>query len=393
MSSAEPKSSNPPKRKLTPASLPGVVNCAYEHTPQLPTLSLISWTLGRGAVIWRIWPSVLFWTLHSAAVATLSAREIVHLRLPSVMITVLGVVIGFVISYRVGSGYDRYWMGRTCWSDVIKNSRAIGRLIWFHVPPRLTPKTAEEAKNGVIERSREEMLQAMNEKNTALDLVEGFAVALKHHVRGELGIYYEDLFHLVRPLHDDVSSDERTGFEARGPWNLRNGADSKERQWRGPVHLTRSQEGAPSEGENLPLAILHCLSEWASILEDRGATPGVTIASIMGSISALEDNLTTLERILTTPLPFVYSAHIRHTIWLYLFFLPFQLVGQYGYYAVPGVATAAFIYLGFIAAGEEIEQPFGYDKNDLNLDLFCREIIHSDIQQLKKSPCQNARIG
>jgi predicted membrane chloride channel (bestrophin family) len=42
-----------------------------------------------------------------------------------------------------------------------------------------------------------------------------------------------------------------------------------------------------------------------------------------------------------------------------LFFLPFQLVGQFGYYTIPGVAIAAFIYLGFIAAGEEIEQPFG----------------------------------
>jgi predicted membrane chloride channel (bestrophin family) len=47
------------------------------------------------------------------------------------------------------------------------------------------------------------------------------------------------------------------------------------------------------------------------------------------------------------------------TVWIYLFFLPFQLVSQFVYYTIPGVAIAAFIYLGFIAAGEEIEQPFG----------------------------------
>lgn len=29
-----------------------------------------------------------------------------------------------------------------------------------------------------------------------------FAVALKHHIRGEVGIYYEDLYDLVRPLHE-----------------------------------------------------------------------------------------------------------------------------------------------------------------------------------------------
>jgi predicted membrane chloride channel (bestrophin family) len=76
-----------------------------------------------------------------------------------------------------------------------------------------------------------------------------------------------------------------------------------------------------------------------------------------------------------------------------LFFLPFQLVSQFGYYTIPGVAIAAFIYLGFIAAGEEIEQPFGYDDNDLDLDLICHAIIHADIKQLKSSPCLNAYFG
>jgi len=50
---------------------------------------------------------------------------------------------------------------------------------------------------------------------------------------------------------------------------------------------------------------------------------------------------------------------LNSTVWIYLFFLPFQLVSEFGYYTIPGVAIAAFIYLGFIAAGEEIEQPFG----------------------------------
>jgi predicted membrane chloride channel (bestrophin family) len=47
------------------------------------------------------------------------------------------------------------------------------------------------------------------------------------------------------------------------------------------------------------------------------------------------------------------------TVWIYLFFLPFQLVQQFEWYSIPGVFIAAFIYLGFLAAGEELEQPFG----------------------------------
>ena len=42
--------------------------------------------------------------------------------------------------------------------------------------------------------------------------------------------------------------------------------------------------------------------------------------------------------------------------------LPFQMVDQFGWFTIPGVAVAAFFYIGFLAAGEEIEQPFGYDE-------------------------------
>jgi putative membrane protein len=64
-------------------------------------------------------------------------------------------------------------MGRTCWSDVIRNSRTLSRLIWFHVPPCLTPKRPEETQSGQLQRSTEELNKVMAEKLMALDLVEG----------------------------------------------------------------------------------------------------------------------------------------------------------------------------------------------------------------------------
>lgn len=35
----------------------------------------------------------------------------------------------------------------------------------------------------------------------------------------------------------------------------------------------------------------------------------------------------------------------------------------------------------------------GYDPNDLDLDMFCQEIIRPDIDSLKVSPCLNAYLG
>lgn len=129
-------------------------------------------------------------------------------------LNIAGVIIGFVISYRASSGYDRYWMGRTAWNQIILTSRTMSRLIHFHVPPRLSPKTAEEIKTGEIRRNRDEKLKAMKEKKLAMDLIQGFAFAVKHHLRGELGIYYQDLYPLVRPLHEEEDEDSSSSSDS-----------------------------------------------------------------------------------------------------------------------------------------------------------------------------------
>jgi hypothetical protein len=64
--------------------------------------------------------------------------------------------------------------------------------VWFHVPD--TPSTAPP-ETAVEERARN-----IVEKRTAINLVEAFSVAVKHYLRGEEGIYYEDLYHLVKFL-------------------------------------------------------------------------------------------------------------------------------------------------------------------------------------------------
>jgi hypothetical protein len=135
----------------------------------------------------------------------------------------------------------------------------------------------------------------------------------------------------------------------------------------------------PRLSANVPLAIIALLTEYLSELEARGVVPGTTMGSMIGTMQSFEDSLTGLERILTTPLPYIYSVHIRYAcppkpdapilifafpqtvriltfvgqrslyisaIWIYLFFLPLQLLEGFGWYAVPGTLIAAFFYLG-----------------------------------------------
>jgi len=85
----------------------------------------------------------------------------------------------------------------------------------------------------------------------------------------------------------------------------------------------------------------------------------------------LTNILSQLERILRTPMPLAYSIHLHQSIWLYMLSLPFPIVHELEWITVPAMALACFAYLGILALGWEIENPFGYDDNDLPLDDFC----------------------
>ena len=60
--------------------------------------------------------------------------------------------------------------------------------------------------------------------------------------------------------------------------------------------------------------------------------------------------------------------------WVYIMILPFQLHSSLGWVTIPGAILAAYLILGLLLIGTELENPFGYDVNDLPLDAFCQQI-------------------
>jgi putative membrane protein len=128
-------------------------------------------------------------------------------------------------------------------------------------------------------------------------------------------------------------------------------------------------------------------------------------AALMNAIGQLVDALTGLERILATPIPFSYSVHLWITVCIYCLLLPFQIWTALRWLTIPGTAILSFMFFGFLVAGEEIENPFGYDKNgaqppsrprctpltvwpraDLNMDHFCSNIVRSELAAITSTP-------
>ena len=102
-------------------------------------------------------------------------------------------------------------------------------------------------------------------------------------------------------------------------------------------------------------------------------------------MAALTDVLTGVERVVNTPLPIAYSISISQITWAYVMALPFQLISYLGWVTIPGTIVAGYIILGIAQIGRELENPFGQDVNDLNLDAYCQELA-SDIDALTSQP-------
>ncbi|EGG00840.1 uncharacterized protein MELLADRAFT_79152 [Melampsora larici-populina 98AG31] len=428
----------------------------------------------KAFTIWTIWPSITFFTAW-ATLVILIHRNVTSLQLSPTILTVLGTVIGFVVSYRTSSAYERYNDGRKQWSSIILGGRSLARLIWLHVPDAPRPYDPKDLP------TEEERLRSIIEKKTIINLIEGFAVSLKHYLRGEHGIYYEDLYHLAcflpkyafpsghpveRPdlgfttAHCAQNSPSINGCTGQPNDNLKQVGgietpqtdlsmfeaghqvdnekvsepklpqaqqDNRPMQrkgtaplnpfkphhyllpaynppherwvdrfpiltifralWKGTRNVAglRRRKGVYSRvihDDNIPLEIIWYIDSYVAGLQRRKALDVPTTNALLAGIQLLTDALTTLERILTTPIPFGYIVHLKLVIWGYLLFLPFQLVTSFGFITIPATALVGTAFLGFLRVGEEIENPFGYDLNDLDMDHFCHHLIAPELAEI-----------
>lgn len=98
-------------------------------------------------------------------------------------------------------------------------------------------------------------------------------------------------------------------------------------------------------------------------------------------LAALTDIIGACERIKNTPIPFSYSVFIKKFIFFFVMTLPFGWTFSLGYLVIPIVAFVLFVLASLELIAEEIEDPFGYDANDLPVDRICTN-IHKHVQEL-----------
>jgi putative membrane protein len=114
-------------------------------------------------------------------------------------------------------------------------------------------------------------------------------------------------------------------------------------------------------------------------LEKRQAISSWRATWLLQRLGHMASAQAACERIRTTPLPFAYTLLLHRTAYLFCCLLPFGLAGPLGWATPLITAIVSYTFFGLDALGDELEQPFGRDANDLPLNAIVR-IIERDIR-------------
>jgi putative membrane protein len=273
-----------------------------------------------------------------------------------------------------GSNSGRYSDGRKAWATLSVQSRNLARYIWIHVDER--PGHEKEdllAKMSVISSHRHIRTDCFS---TGINLILAFAIALKHKLRFEPYQHYPDIASLTAHLDTFAkaasSSPEARAEKPKTPWK-------RAGEFLGMSLATsnprKSIKRASMPLGNLPLEILMYISAYVEGVSTNGSLKStIILGQIMNAIASLTDTQAQAERVLSTPLPLGYNILISQIVLIYVYLLPFQLVGTLEWVTIPATIAASYIIVGLAAIGNELENPFGNDVNDLPLDVYCEQL-------------------
>lgn len=282
----------------------------------------------RGTALPRMRGRLLFTTALAVVVTFIDLKiGYFHSDLTTLPFTLVGLSLGIFLGFRNNTSYDRFWEGRKLWGALVNTTRSLTRQI----------------------------LTLMNEVEGSDPKNADTVVALRR----------EMVYRVIAYVH---------AFR----WHLRD----QERLSELSGLLPESEIEALVREHNRPLAILQSLGFRLRDAFQRGYIHPMHVPVVEQSLTALTDIQGGCERIKSTPIPLSYTSLIHQIVAIYCLALPFGIVKTVGLFAPVVVGIVSYTFYGLDAIGDEIENPFGTDANDLPLSALSRMIEVNLRQQL-----------
>jgi len=289
----------------------------------------------RGSTITRTWPRLLFVTAVAGALTYVHERYgWFETNLTLAPFSLIGLALGIFLGFRNNTSYDRFWEGRKLWGRVVNASRSLTRQIMTLVGTGDIGSDYRTTANGEAPAELVELHRQLVYRVIA------YVHSLRLHLRGQ-----DRLDELAPFLSDD-----------------------------------ELQELKPEQ--NRPIALLQRIGAELRKAYDAGLIHAMHLPVLEESLTELAGVQGGCERIKATPIPFSYNILLHRIVFVYCFTLPFGLVDLPGIgpYTALVVLLVSYAFFGLDAVGDEIENPFGEDANDLPLNAITR-MIETNLRQ------------
>lgn len=265
----------------------------------------------RGSIIPRIFSRILVITVLSCVVVWMYHRHwFSPTHLSAVPFSLFGLALSVFMGFRNNVCYDRWWEARKQWGDLIVQARSLAR----ESAVLLAASTANPVQERLVRRCI------------------GFGYALAARLRDQ------DVLASVRPWVQPEELDTLAG------------------------------------NRNVPDALLLAINRDLAACLRRGELTDILYQALTQRVAQCAAIQAACERIKYTPTPFAYSLLLHRTAWLFCLLLPFGLVGTLEYLMPVAVTIIAYTFFGLDALGDELEDPFGLEENDLPLSALARVI-------------------
>ncbi len=137
--------------------------------------------------------------------------------------------------------------------------------------------------------------------------------------------------------------------------------------------------------------ILLLMGEWLAVQRTQGLLSDILYRHLDDQVNRFSHVLASCERIMNTPVPFAYSLILHRTVYLFCILFPFTLVSSL-HYLTPLVSVfTAYTFIALDSLAEELEEPFGFDDNDLPLDALCN-VLEIDLREMNDDPNKPALL-
>lgn len=233
------------------------------------------------------------------------AQETRGFSLPPLAHTLIGVALGLLLVFRTNASYGRYIEARALLGKALDASRDLARQLVAYIPDH--PQWPKR---------RADCLRWMG----------AFYRLVAQSVRGE---------DKLANLADRLTESERAQLQPL--------------EQRAPVVTT-------------------WISRELARLIQLGHLDSSKLRALDGNLTALVQSLGGCQRIRRTPVPFAYAQHIKIFVVLFCYTVPFAMAESLQAYTWVASAILAFALFGIDEIGVEIEDPFGYDANDLPVE-------------------------